>query len=76
MTTTGELKEILNRHPKKWPDYTDVYIKLSVGDLEKILEALRRGGDGTKGINLNIKIHLEAPGFFISPDFDEETYLW
>lgn len=79
MTTTGELKDIVNQHIKKWPDYADVYIALSVEDLEKILEALKKGYAGVKGINVNIKFdprHMDTSEFFIFPDLDEETHLW
>ena len=79
MTTIGELKNTVNQYTEIWSDYADVYIALSIEDLEKILEALKKDYAGTKCINVNIKFdphRMNSSEFFIFPDLDEETHLW
>ena len=56
MTTIGELKNIVNEYNKIWSGDADVYIALSVEDLEKILVALKKGYAGGQRYQCEYKI--------------------
>ncbi len=79
MTSLKELKDIIDQHISKFPEPTEVYIALSIEDIGKILDTLKKSKPEDKGVSINIKIdphHMSDTILFIYPDLGKETYMW